>query len=355
MSKYTSELRFICESLVGLKKSVGFANANDVIKQAAPLVFDFPFPIWDEAYRQTLEEKIIRHYYTNEIGTETYGLFKLYLQDKLNVIMPYYNELYKSTVLEFNPLYDGDYYRSLDKNGNTSTDNNRTVNGTTNKVTANDSTTDNTGTVEQETGYGKNIKDVVDKTANQTLTHGMKTVSDIVSSEKMDSTTGGTQKTDGSGTNAFNDTPQGGLSDIQNLHYLTTYTQTSDTNNQTVSGTENRMTSGNNTNTTTTSGDDVTITKNNENRTQTTSGTDTATTTNNLKTKITGTENENTTNDATEHATGNIDTTEKYIEHVAGKRSGYTYSRMIQEFRDTLINIDEMIIKELRPLFMLLW
>lgn len=61
--------------------------------------FDFQmtqYPIFDENYRNTLNHNILYHYYENEIGFETAALFRLYLNQKLNEIMPYYNELYKA-------------------------------------------------------------------------------------------------------------------------------------------------------------------------------------------------------------------------------------------------------------------
>ena len=61
--------------------------------------FDFQmtqYPIFDENYRNTLNNNILYHYYENEIGFETAPLFRLYLNQKLSEIMPYYNELYKA-------------------------------------------------------------------------------------------------------------------------------------------------------------------------------------------------------------------------------------------------------------------
>lgn len=61
--------------------------------------FDFKmtsYPIFDENYRETLNNKILNHYYLNEIGFETASLFRFYLNNKLNEIMPLYNELYKN-------------------------------------------------------------------------------------------------------------------------------------------------------------------------------------------------------------------------------------------------------------------
>lgn len=102
MSKYTTELRFICESYSGLSRSVGYTDVETVINNAIPKIFDFDFPIFDEAYRETLCKKIIMHYYTREIGFETVGLWKLKLQTKMNEIMPYYNNLYNLRVQEKN-------------------------------------------------------------------------------------------------------------------------------------------------------------------------------------------------------------------------------------------------------------
>ena len=61
--------------------------------------FDFKmtqYPLFDENYRESLNHTILYHYYENEIGFETAPLFRLYLNQKLNEIMPYYNELYKA-------------------------------------------------------------------------------------------------------------------------------------------------------------------------------------------------------------------------------------------------------------------
>ena len=87
-------------------------------------VFNFDYPIFSEDYRHSFEEKIIRHFYFREIGFETVGRFLFELQTKLNEIMPYYNKLYESTLLEFNPLINYEVIesqsREVDVNGITS-------------------------------------------------------------------------------------------------------------------------------------------------------------------------------------------------------------------------------------------
>ena len=67
------------------------------IKNLIDNEFDFglnDYPIFNESYRNILNQKILNHYYENEIGFETANLFKFYLNNKLNEIMPYYNQLY---------------------------------------------------------------------------------------------------------------------------------------------------------------------------------------------------------------------------------------------------------------------
>ena len=109
MANYTTQLRTICESITGLTEGAGNDNTDDVIASARPLIFSFNYPVITETPKEELETKIIRHYYMREIGCETYGQWKFFLENKMNEIMPYYNELYKSASLEFNPFEDVNY------------------------------------------------------------------------------------------------------------------------------------------------------------------------------------------------------------------------------------------------------
>lgn len=116
MSKYTTELRYICETASGLVESKGYNDIADIIDSARSYLFSFDYPIYDENYRSVLETKIIKHFYTREIGVETVGLFKLRLDTKMNEIMPYYNKLYESELIEFNPLYSTDIRKTREGN-----------------------------------------------------------------------------------------------------------------------------------------------------------------------------------------------------------------------------------------------
>lgn len=146
MSKYTTEVRFICETAIGLTESKGYNSVNYVISKAIPKVFDFDFPIFDEKYRDVLCGKILKHYYTREICEETVGLWKLRLDARLNEIMPYFNQLYKSELLSFNPLVDVEITRTgkrdnnSDKNTTADTNTNGTSNVTSNTQNSSNST-----------------------------------------------------------------------------------------------------------------------------------------------------------------------------------------------------------------------
>ena len=95
MSNYTSQLRYICEVQSGFTPAeLNEKTIDEIITAAQPKIFNFRYPIYDEAYRNVLEHEILFHFYMREIGAETYGLFNYYLARKMREIMPYYNQLY---------------------------------------------------------------------------------------------------------------------------------------------------------------------------------------------------------------------------------------------------------------------
>ena len=109
VSKYTMEVRYICEQLANATIETQVGDVPGIIEKAAPQIFDFDFPIWNEDYRKTLEEKILLHFYMREIGQETVGEWKLRLMQTLQEVMPEMNELYKSVEFKYDPLTDIDY------------------------------------------------------------------------------------------------------------------------------------------------------------------------------------------------------------------------------------------------------
>lgn len=200
MSKYTTEIRFICENACGLTESAGYSSVSKVIASAIPKIFDFDFPIYDESYRNVLCTKILKHYYTREIGAETVGLWKLWLDARLNEIMPYYNQLYKSAMIEFNPMYDVDITTKHKKD-----------NGGVTDVKSN---SENKGKYES-TSEGKDVSDNVNR-------------------------------------NLYSNTPQGSLDNVENETYLTDARKITDNSTNTKNNSENgnSETTGSNSSTT---------------------------------------------------------------------------------------------------------
>lgn len=315
MSHYTTELRYICEHLAGLDESVGFNNVNTVIENSRDKLFNFDFPIYDETYRSVLETKIIKHYYTHEIGSETVGLFQLRLDTRMNEIMPYYNELYRSAMLEFNPLYDVDITETHEGSGE------KTGRGTETKQ----DTENRTLNREDASEKNRSLSREDDNEKNRTL-NSQRTTDD-------DTTTSGT----GSNTNynLYSQTPQGGLSGVNNEEYLTDARKITDASNYSETNSRDIAETGSDTEAIT----DNTTSSETEGTTDTT----------------TRSETEGITKTGSKNTTDNVTTTDEYIRTIKGKRGGATYAKMIMEYRKTLLNIDMMIIKELANLFMLIW
>lgn len=311
MSKYTTEVRYICESLAGLSESVGYADVEQIINNCLPKVFDFNFPIFDESYRNVLETKILRHYYTREIGLETVGLWKLKLATKLNEIMPYYNKLYKSELIEFNPLYDVDLTRKrkIDGKGTKGTENSENRTGNNNSET------------KQNTENSQNNNSTINETASDKGT--------------INSTANGTQNqnTSGNGTNMYSDTPQGAITDLQAGRYLTNATIDNATN--TFAGASSDAT------------------------TQSTENTNNRDTENNSTVESSGRVDDKTESAFNSKMSGfsntTLNNTEDYLEHVIGSNGGESFSERLNEYRSTFINIDMMVINELEELFFGLW
>lgn len=202
MSKYTTEVRIICETASGLGESKGYTDVDTIITNAIPKIFTFTFPIFDENYRSVLEKKILKHFYTREICEETVGLWKLRLDAKLNEIMPYYNKLYKSELLEFNPLYTA----NLTRTKKTDYDSNRNENENINDTSSSNRTTSNNGAVD---------------TTNNSTTTGT-----------------GSGTSNNTSVDLYSDTPQGGLNGVESNTYLTNARKITD-NGSTSSNTSN--------------------------------------------------------------------------------------------------------------------
>lgn len=288
MSKYTMELRYALEISAGLTESVGYEDEDDVIEDALANDFFPDYPIFDEEYRNVLNTKILLHYYTEEIGVETVGLFRHFLKVRMNEIMPYYNKLYESANLEFNPLHNTDL--TTTKAGN-------------------------------KTDIGS--VDINDDTDRGEIYAGSANGSNSNTGSRSDDAHGATvNESSDKAYDMFSDTPQGGLENVDNdTKYLTNLTKKTDAKEGSEVREDNSSSSygenGSNSN-------ETNYVRNNDEKKK---------------------RNEDSV----------LNSTEDYVLKVTGNNGVKSYSKLITEYRETLINIDKMIIDELRNLFMEIW
>lgn len=261
MSKYTTELRFICENTAGFTESQGVDKVQDVLAKCWNKVFNFDFPIYDEDYRAVLCKKILLHYYTREIAAETVGLWKMWLMARMNEIMPYYNKLYELAALKIDPIKD------------------------VNVTTSHTGSGTNKGTIDGHFNYAPD---------NKTVTTNKGTISDKAN--------GGTRTIEG-----FSDTPIGNLNNVEGMNYLSSANQSLFSNNQ-----------GN---------------------TQTTDTTNTVVQTGG---NISG-------------ESRDLSSTDEYVTIVTGKTAGSSHGKLIEEYRNSLQNVDMLVIRDLGDLFMTIW
>ena len=287
MSKYTTEVRFICEHDAGLENSVGFTQVDTVLDRCWNQIFTTDTTFFDESYRSVLCKKILKRYYTREIGCETVGLWKLWMNERLESIMPYYNQLYKSELIEFNPMYDVDLATRHEKEN----------------AEARHSAENETGRHEQWNMHNEAYED----------NYGSNRTTNDINNTKRGVNEGS--------TDLYSDTPQGSISGLENMDYLTNARKIGKdtTDNTSYSGT------------TDTNVDDKT------------------------DGVIDWTDSENYTHSKDNTADASVNSSEDYFQHVLGKSGGASYSKLLSEFRETFLNIDNMVIEEFADLFMGLW
>ena len=287
MSVYTTELRYICESFNNDKN----ADINTIIDNAIDNIFD-DFVLYNPDHKRELCTKILKHYYFREIGAETYGLWRFMLNRKISEILPYYNDLYKSADLKYNPLETiniaEDYTGTANSNKTDLGEGNSKADTRTDFIGGNttDTTKDYTGTT-----------DTTDKGSTSSI---------------------------GNNSDKYSDTPQGSLTDVKNGTYLTNYRDVDTTNK---ADTENASNT----------------------KAKTTDKTKAVNTYNDRYDKGTN------TTQSTSSLQSTSDSKNNYTKTTKGKYDSNTYMSMIKEYRDIIINIDMQFIDELKYLFMGVW
>lgn len=277
MSKYTTELRWLIESVTADQTNLTISQR---ITAAAPKIFNFNYPIWNESYKTTLETKILKHYFNKEIGMETVGLWKLYLEERMNLIMPYYNQLYETATKNYDYMSDVNSSETYTANK-------------TNKETADFTLTGNL------TGSTTDIgKDTINSTS-KTTDNGSRDSDTTINNKNLES-----------------DLPQ---ANYANLDYGTNLVESEQT--EALHDTTNNVSNF--------AADSTTDRNNTTNASQ-----DTSQTTKNI-------------------VDGNAD--ETYTRTRKGAFGGKSLTELMMEYRQSIINIDNMIINELNDLFMLIY
>lgn len=353
MSKYTTQVRNICETYAGRSEHGDYTDVDACIDSAIPKIFDMDnIPVYVPEHKALLFHKILLHYYQREIGFETVGLWKLKLNTKLKEIMPYYNQLYASELLEYDPLQNvNNWHEHQGVYEDTSkVDNKKKYDNTTD--TNNSKLTDrNIGSKTEDTNV---VEDKYDGTET-TLLKNQKSTTRGTDTDTHDGERGRDQWT------LYSDTPQGGIGGLQGEplgggnvgldgnNYLTNATHVIDTDGKYKDTKEygdinEKYNVDNNTPDKTqrygteSSADNRTIdVKQNENEGVAQQGKkvdDALTVDDNLK-KDNGSD---------------AHTNREY-----GKIGVMTYQEMVMKYRETFLNIDMMIIDELKDLFMKVW
>lgn len=366
--------------------------------QAQFNVFDDTWTTFDPNHKPELISKILRRYWFYEIGQETPDRFKHYINEHLARIMPYYNKLYQSELFDLAPMYnmwletddtiDRNLVKGMTRVSRSDLNSLRQMadslkqleQGTANAI----GNLNNTGTENwKETTTGdKHEKYDEDTTQNtvgkEAFEENVATSENQVMEDKLvgDKTTHTTTDRDTSGTRRYSDTPQGIITSSGGLsidaQYLTNYTSETGTEDIT-SDTKEDLTNTENKTTDTTGKKDTTSTKD---TTQDVTGTKDSTTDIDYSESKVGdkrtTFNQDTTDD--ERTTGRTDRFTQGSEssktaQTSGQNEqenltetethgkiikGATVSRadLIQKYRDSIINIDNMIISELANNFM---
>ena len=121
MSEYTTMVKDLVRDY-SVSVDNGLTDIDTKLDKAREYIFDFNYPVIDEATKKRIEIAILKHYYMREIAFESVGIWKIKLNDRLNLIMPRYNALYNKQDLNLSPYVNGYVNESGETHGNSNTD-----------------------------------------------------------------------------------------------------------------------------------------------------------------------------------------------------------------------------------------
>jgi hypothetical protein len=236
------------------------SSLSERIEKGRTLLFNFDYPIFDSNYKKIFETHFIRNFFMREIGFETEGLFKFQLETWLLINMPYFNKIFESELIKFDPLTN----TKLDVTQKKNNDKTQTQNSETNGNSNGSSTQSNTGNLSDEHFERHLRSDTPDSRLNLTAN-------------------------DGEGV----------------IEYASEITETKETDSKTS--------------------------------------------------ESTATQNSNDSTNVNSNVTGNFNETEDYIESRIGKVGDQSFSKMLNEYRSSLLRIEKTIFNEMIELFMLVY
>lgn len=335
---YTDTLQHICESYP-VNHDDTLSN-KQVIENARPLMFDFDYPIFDEDYRNVFETHFIRNFYIRQVGFESYGLFKFQLETWLNINMPYFNSLFKSEAINYDPL----------TNFKISETDKRTIDKTQDDV----STLNKTRNTDVEATLNKEqiITETSSESGSSSGENQTNGVSRITGSSESEKTTNGkgSINQDNFNRGLETDTPQNRLAITTNdgtgvIEYASSIKENTDKNSQNSSS--SNIDNANEKSDVDSETSDKTSSILSTNLNGNTSSNDES----NTKTK----ESEVNTENHSNNYDSNIKTIDDYISSKVGKVGSQTYAAMVMEYRNSFLRIERQIFKEMSELFMMVY
>lgn len=118
-------------------------------------LFNFEYKFYDEKLKEDFEKQFIDHFWINEIGFETVGLFQQRLKSILNDLYPKYSQLYESELKakDINFLLNKDLKETIERDVKSNKIDNNVSQGTT-KTDTHATNTDKTNYKESNVDNG---------------------------------------------------------------------------------------------------------------------------------------------------------------------------------------------------------
>lgn len=285
MANYTQPLRSVLEHWCDGE----FYNNKSLIEVGRKKLFNFEYEMFDENYKVVFETHFIRNFFMREIGFETDDLFRFKLETWMMINLPYYNSLFQSTLLEYNPLYNYDVKTTHKKESNSNRFDKRQSNVNTkgnasNETNASQSSnsnsenTQNTSSTTNNDNFNRQLKsDTPDKRLAITTDNGNGVIEYATELDESKDLLKEDSQTDSTLNSKTNDTQNG------------------ETNSSSVSSMDSNQ------------------------------------------------------NDQLD---SNVNNLEDFVSQTAGKNGNTTYPQMIKEYRESLIRVEKELFREMGELFM---